>query len=283
MSLRSTLGMVRRTLLSSRHRRTAALGDSGPFVSFTFDDFPRTAYTAGGTILKNLGVRGTYYVAMGLMNTSNDLGEQFRLDDLYAAADDGHELATHTFNHHSSRRVSLNAFKEDVRKGCDAVREIAGLAPSGNFAYPYGEATLAAKQAVGREMISCRGTSGGRNGPLVDLNLLRANPLYGHLDRLKTAERLILENEKAKGWLIFYTHDVRPNPSVYGCTPELLESVAIAGKRGAKLLPVAEVLQELTTAVGSAVGGIDNSRQDLEDLPEMHLDKLRTVRRQQTI
>ncbi len=179
MSLRSTLGTVRRTLLSSCHRRTIALENSGPFVSFTFDDFPRSAYTTGGTILKNLGIRGTYYVAMGLMNTSNDLGEQFRLEDLHAAVADGHELATHTFSHHSSRRVSLGAFQDDVRKGRSAIQETEGLDASENFAYPYGEATLAVKEAVGREMMSCRGIYGGSNGPVVDLNLLRANSLYG--------------------------------------------------------------------------------------------------------
>jgi len=218
-------------------------------VSFTFDDFPRSAYTTGGTILRNLGIRGTYYVAMGLMDTSNDLGEQFRLQDLHAAAAEGHELATHTFSHHSSRRVSLRTFQEDVRKGRSAVREIAGLGASENFAYPYGDATLAAKRAVGKEMMSCRGIYGGLNGPVVDLNLLKANSLYGTIDRLKTVERLILENEKRKGWLIFYTHDVRPNPSRYGCTPELLESAGKAIKRSAKILPVAEVLTQLGTTV----------------------------------
>ena len=118
-------------------------------------------------------------------------------------------------------------------------------------------ATLAAKRVVGTEMMSCRGNYSGWNGPLVDLNLLKANPLYGHLDRSKTVEKLILENEKEKGWLIFYTHDVRPNPSVYGCTPALLESVVMAGRLGAKILPVAEVLQQLATA--AATGSPSNS------------------------
>jgi peptidoglycan/xylan/chitin deacetylase (PgdA/CDA1 family) len=263
MSMRSTLGVVRRKLLCSRHRRLAALGHSGPFVSFTFDDFPRTAYTAGGAILRSLGVRGTYYVAMGLMNKSNDLGEQFRLEDLHAASADGHELATHTFSHHSSRGVSLGAFQEDVRKGRSAVQEMASLVPSDNFAYPYGEVTLAAKQTVGKEMMSCRGIYGGWNGPLIDLNLLKANSLYGHLDQLKIVEQLILENEKEKGWLIFYTHDVRPNPSVYGCTPELLESAVIAGTSSAKILPVAEVLKQLATAEGASERPTARQRQKI--------------------
>src|SRR5271169_4689030 len=103
MSLSSALGAARRRLLCFLHRRVGLLGSPGPFVSFAFDDFPRTAYTVGGSTLKKFGVRGTYYVAMGLMNTSNELGEQFRLEDLHAAAADGHELASHTFSHKSSR------------------------------------------------------------------------------------------------------------------------------------------------------------------------------------
>jgi len=180
---------------------------------------------------------------MGLMNTSNDLGEQFRLEDLHSAAADGHELASHTFSHTSSRRIPLAAFREDVRKGYSAIREIESLASTCNFAYPFGEVTAAAKLALGKEMQSCRGIYGGLNGPLVDLNLLRANSLYGDVDRLDAAQHLIRENEKRKSWLIFYTHDVRPNPSPYGCTLRLLESaIGMAVHQGATVLPVAEVL-----------------------------------------
>lgn len=248
MSVHSRLALTRQRLLCSFHRRVVMLGTAGPFVSFAFDDFPRTAYTVGGSILKSFGVRGTYYVAMGLMNTSNELGEQFCLEDLISAAGDGHELANHTFGHLSSRRVSLIAFQDDARKGQVALRQIANLAPTANFAYPRGEVTLAAKQALGRQMLSCRGIYGGLNGPLVDLNLLRANSLYGDLDRLDKVRRLILENEERKAWLIFYTHDVRPSPSPYGCTPKFLESaVRLAVDRCAKVLPVAEVLQASCT------------------------------------
>ncbi len=232
-----------RCLLYSAHRRVAPLGNAGPFVSFSFDDFPRTAYTVGGSILRSFGVRGTYYVAMGLMNTSNALGDQFHMEDLCLAAKDGHELASHTFGHTSSHGIPLSRFLEDVRKGRRAITETGSFPATANFAYPRGEVTLSAKQAVGREMLSCRGIYGGFNGPLVDLNLLRANSLYGDIDRLNTVERLLRENQSRKSWLIFYTHDVRFNPSPYGCTPEFLESVVhLAVKGGAKVLPVAEVL-----------------------------------------
>jgi peptidoglycan/xylan/chitin deacetylase (PgdA/CDA1 family) len=235
--------MARQRLLCFHHRRVVMLETAGPFVSFVFDDFPRTAYRVGGSILENFGVRGTYYVAMGLMGASNELGEQFCLEDLLSAAAHGHEVASHTFAHQSSRRVSLSAFQSDVRKGRDALQGIPSLSSTANFAYPRGEVTLAAKKAVGRQMLSCRGIYGGLNGPLVDLNLLLANSLYGDIDRLDAVRRLILENEERKTWLIFYTHDVQNGPSRYGCTPRLLESaVQLAVGRSARVLPVAEVL-----------------------------------------
>ncbi|HZR58761.1 MAG TPA: polysaccharide deacetylase family protein [Terriglobales bacterium] len=246
MSLRSQLGDARRQLLCSLHSRLVPLA-GGPIVSFGFDDFPRSAYMAGGEILKSFGARGTYYISLGLMNTSNDLGEQFRLDDLHSLVKDGHELASHTFSHLSSRRVSLSAFLEDARRGRNELRNINGGADSANFAYPYGDITLAAKKSLGSEMASCRGTTGGLNGPEVDLNLLRANSLYGDIDQFERVQKLILQNEKQSSWLIFYTHDVRPNPSRFGCTPALFEAaVSFAAGRGSRMMTVAEVLKSTT-------------------------------------
>ena len=92
-------------------------------------------------------------------------------------------------------------------------------------------------------MQSCRGIYGGVNGPTLDLNLLRANSLYGDMECLDAARQLIEQNNVQKSWLIFYTHDVQPTPSEYGCTPGFLESVVrIAVKDSSQVLPVAEVL-----------------------------------------
>jgi peptidoglycan/xylan/chitin deacetylase (PgdA/CDA1 family) len=222
------------------------LGNRGPVVSFCFDDFPRTAYTAGGSILRSFGARGTYYAAVALMNTANHLGEQFRPCDLQALMKDGHELANHTFSHISSRAVPISTFQQDVQKAQEAIREITGAVPSGNFAYPYGEVAVAAKRALGAAMASCRGIYDGINGPYIDLNLLLANALYGDTSRLPAVERLIAKSKDEKGWLIFYTHDVSPNPSPFGCTPSLLESaISCAARGGLRISTVAEVLAEL--------------------------------------
>jgi peptidoglycan/xylan/chitin deacetylase (PgdA/CDA1 family) len=40
-----------------------------PMISFTFDDFPRSALHVAGRILEDHGIAGTYYVSLGLMGT----------------------------------------------------------------------------------------------------------------------------------------------------------------------------------------------------------------------
>jgi hypothetical protein len=84
------------------------------------------------------------------------------------------------------------------------------------------------------------------NGPEIDLNLLRANSLYGNLDRAEAAKKLIRENEKQGYWLIFYSHDVAAQPSRFGCTPALLHEVcSFAAERGARFMTVAQVMKDL--------------------------------------
>jgi peptidoglycan/xylan/chitin deacetylase (PgdA/CDA1 family) len=246
MSLRSLLSAARRQTICSLHTRRVPWGSRGPVVSFTFDDFPRTAFTTGGAILRSLDAGGTYYTAPGLMDTTNHLGEQFHAEDVHSLLRDGHELASHTFSHISCRKVSSSIYSDDVDHGRQAILELAGTADSGNFAYPYGDVTLNSKKTLGPKLCSSRSIFPGLNGPDVDLNLLLANSLYGDIDQQLKAKNLIIENERQRNWLIFYTHDVQPTPSVYGCTPSLLESTAVfAIERGCRILPVRDVLAEL--------------------------------------
>jgi peptidoglycan/xylan/chitin deacetylase (PgdA/CDA1 family) len=191
------------------------------------------------------------------MNISNHQGDHFRREDLEALLRDGHELASHTFSHVSCRGVSCSEFREEVAKGRRAIEELTGWSDSGHFAFPFGEVTLDAKKTVGLDLASSRGIWSGLNGPEVDLNLLRANSLYGDRDKCAQVQELILENERRKSWLIFYSHDVRDTPSRFGCTPELLEfAVSFASQRSACILTVADVVAGLTAdQTGSCFAG----------------------------
>lgn len=229
-------------MLSAAHSRPLPLCSQGPVVSFCFDDFPRTAYTTGGAILKSFGVCGTYYAALGLMNTTNELGDQLRQEDIDSLLADGHELGCHTFSHVSCRAVSLRLFESDVLKGRQAIRALTGR-DAGNFAYPRGHVSVRSKKRIGALMSSCRGIYGGINDLVADLNLLRANSLYGDVDQHARFESLLASNVARRGWLIFYTHDVRRSPSAFGCTPALFDqTVALALKSGCRVASVKEAL-----------------------------------------
>lgn len=245
MTLRSLASAAQRTVLCSFHRRIAAIDNHDPIVSFTFDDFPRSAYLVGAPILEAFGGRGTYYATTGFLNTSDGLGDLFHVDDLHGLLERGHELGTQTFRHSSCRKVSLAEFQNDVHKG---IRELDLLVKrhSDNFCYPYGHVTLGTKRTLAPYLASARSIFPGINGPEVDLNLLRANPLYGDMSRASRAQQLIEQNVAQKGWLVFYTHDVRPHPSEYGCTPELFEfAVSAAARSGNRILTVEQVLAEI--------------------------------------
>ena len=236
----------RRHWLPLLFRRDVRLSDMGPIVSFTFDDFPRSAQEAGGAILKSFGLRGTFYASYGLVGTTDAYsGDLFCLEDLHRLVNDGHELASHTFHHVSGRETSTAAFVKDVLDGRAAMQSIPGLLVSDNFAYPFGAVTAATKRAVGRTMLSCRGIFRGVNGSVVDLNLLRANPLYGGVEQLSAIQRLLARAQELGGWLIFYTHDVQDPPSRYGCTPALLESAVKATLDiSARVMTVSQVLAD---------------------------------------
>jgi peptidoglycan/xylan/chitin deacetylase (PgdA/CDA1 family) len=243
MSIRHALGSVRWKILSAVHRREFKLPDIGPTVSFTFDDFPRSAYTVGGTILKSYGVCGTYYAAMGLMDQVNEMGQQFCAEDLTGLLQDGHELGSHTFSHLSCRSASVSAFHADMKRGRQALEEITGLRDVSHFSYPYGHATLLGKNRMTIDATSCRGVVPGINRSPADLNLLRANNLYSWSFNLGLVNSLLKINEERRGWLIFYTHDISERPSRFGCKPDEFESVvkrAVSGR--ARILPIGSVV-----------------------------------------
>jgi peptidoglycan/xylan/chitin deacetylase (PgdA/CDA1 family) len=221
------------------------LRNKRPIISFTFDDFPRTALLEGGRILEEAGARGTFYTALGLAGFSNRLGQHFQMEDLHHLTERGHELGSHTFDHLSAREVSTTKFLLNVQKGHEALEELPHLIPSASFAYPFGCTNLRLKSKVGAMMQSCRGNFAGLNGPTIDRNLLNANALYGGREALGAALQLVEQNRRTNGWLIFYTHDVRPSPSSFGCTPELLEGLMKSiAKQESKIMKVSEVIDK---------------------------------------
>src|ERR1041385_194185 len=93
-------------------QRPLAIKTARPLISFSFDDFPKSAWRDGGAILEQSGARGTYYVCLGLLNQDTPTGQICNLSDLKALCERGHELGCHTYSHCDSRSEERRVGKE---------------------------------------------------------------------------------------------------------------------------------------------------------------------------
>ncbi len=227
-------------------RRPIAIRTERPLVSFTFDDFPRTALLSGGAILKRYGASGTFYTALGLLGEDSVSGQLFILDDLKRALDDGHELGCHTFSHLDSWHTDPTVFEESIVRNRIALNEIAPKIQFKSFSYPLSTPHPMVKRAASRHFLCCRGGGQKINAGTADLNQLSAFFLEKAKGDLQSIKELIDRNKRERGWVIFATHDVSSNPSPYGCTPEFFENVVrYAQESGAQIVPVVSALNAL--------------------------------------
>ena len=226
-----------------------------PLISFTFDDFPRSALLVGGAILNRLGLAGTYYASLGLVGKETESGQIFFPDDLTTLFKEGHELGCHTFSHCDSWETASGTFKDSVIKNRVALSELFPGAEFDSFAYPVSLPRPLTKARIADYFLSCRGGGQTFNVGKIDLNQLSAYFLEKSRDRLQAVKDLIDRNRQACGWLILATHDISCNPTPFGCTPEFFENVVqYAVSSGARIVPVVEAMELL------GVPGFDRAR-----------------------
>jgi peptidoglycan/xylan/chitin deacetylase (PgdA/CDA1 family) len=232
-------------------RRPLTMRNAVPYISFTFDDFPRSALLTGGRILEGHGVAGTYYVSLGCVGQDSPSGELFVQRDFEDLVGRGHELGCHTYSHLNAWETSTRDFMKSIEQN---QRALTGLVPGAEFktlSYPVEYPRPFTKRRAGKEFLGCRGGGQRINHGTIDLNFMSAFFLDRRRDDLGRMRGLIDGNAEMRGWLIFGTHDVRKEPSPYGCTPDYFEEVVrYSIKSGAAIKPVAQVLESLLAAGG---------------------------------
>jgi peptidoglycan/xylan/chitin deacetylase (PgdA/CDA1 family) len=238
-------GRCQRDLSVALWRRSLTMRNPTPLVSFTFDDFPRSALEVGGRILRDHGAAATYYVSLGLLDHDEPVGRIASSGDLAEALAQGHELGCHTFRHCDAWRTPPRLFEQALLENRRVLMKVLPGARFQTMAYPISSPRPATKRRTGRHFSCCRGGGQRTNTGTIDLNNLRAFFLEQSRDRPAAIRELIARNSAEGGWLIFVTHDVTPHPSPFGCTPSLfVEVVRHAAASGAKLLSVAQALTE---------------------------------------
>jgi len=210
-----------------------------PVVSFTFDDFPRSALTEGGRILRERGWAGAYFAAGGFCGRRVDGIDYFDRDDLVRAAEEGHEIGCHTFSHLRLPGASALAVEADLERNAAFMADALPGYRLTSFAYPYGDLDLGKKALIARRFPVCRGIWPGVNAGRMDFAQLKAVPLERRSLAGLHVEAWLDRVQAERGWLIFFTHDVSDDPSDYGCFRRTFEAVADAvARRGIRVLPV---------------------------------------------
>jgi peptidoglycan/xylan/chitin deacetylase (PgdA/CDA1 family) len=227
-------------------RRPCRIQLEVPVISFTFDDFPRSALANGGAILRQHGFSGTYYASFGLMGQQNSTGEMFQRADLQELIGQGHELGCHTFDHCDSWETTPAEFEASILKNRQAVAQHVPTVTIKSCSYPITWPRPASKRRIASFFECARGGGQTFNVGVVDLNYLKAFFIEQSRDGFDAIKHIIDANRHASGWLIFATHDVSDNPTRFGCTPALFERiVGYAEKSGAHVLPVRDVSERV--------------------------------------
>jgi len=214
---------IRKTKAFYFGKKQIAIPKAKKLVSFTFDDFPRSAYMNGSKILESHGLRGTFYTSMGLIEDNPGENGFFSLDDLLAIHKNGHEIGCHTYDHINCYYLTKEAIYENCKKNQRLINNLIGVTTK-SFSYPYGDFNLPAKRVVSSLYTSSRTVKPGINISKIDLNALKSVPIYEARSKnniFKWIEKL----DETGGWLIFYTHDIKKNPSKFGCTIEIFQEV----------------------------------------------------------
>ncbi len=226
--------------------KLARLAAGRPLASFTFDDFPKSAWTGGGPILDRFGAKATYYAVGSFCGRTVEDVEQYDEDDLQAVHAAGHEIGCHTFSHEHGPGVSSERLREDIGRNAAFLNARLGQAPT-TFAYPYGEVSPRTKALFAKAFPVSRGIRPGINGAVSDMAQLRAVPLESRSWSALEVERWVEAARASKGWLVFFSHDVSDNPSPYGATPAMLtHALTCVRQAGIEIMTVKDALAVAT-------------------------------------
>ena len=241
-------GKLRRLAARQLARQPLQIVLNRALISFTFDDFPRSAAWTGADILERFGWRATYFAAAGYAGSQNHLGALFKPGDLLRLRTAGHEIGCHTYGHLDSGCAPVEAVMADCARNRRALAAMGHESDLGVFAFPYGEASPATKKALSQRYRALRGVQPGINRGHADRALLKAVPLDGGTAGLARALDAVRDAAANPGWLIFYGHDVSERPSQWGCAPDFLDEVCqLAADLSCRVMTMGDALTRIET------------------------------------
>nr|WP_233123843.1 polysaccharide deacetylase family protein [Agrobacterium vaccinii] len=227
---------------------TLNVAPTRPVVSFTFDDVPDTAHSAGARILEENGVRGTFYIAGGLLGKREPDRNLITASGCKHLAENGHEIGCHTFSHHAVNTMSGGKLQADLDRNGKLLDEFDPAREIRNFAFPYNRGSLSHRRTFASRYATARA-----GGDRINRGTVNRSYLWGMEIRQPESDALALTKEidavvANPGWLIFFTHDISNTPTPYGCQPETFATlVRYAVSQNCLVLPVRDALRHIET------------------------------------
>jgi peptidoglycan/xylan/chitin deacetylase (PgdA/CDA1 family) len=247
---RSVPARLGRRLVQWSRGAPAIVAPDRPVVSFTFDDFPKSAL-AGADVIEAHGGRAGFYASTSFLGRTDPMmGEMFDAATLAELATRGHEIGAHTHGHIDCARKTREAVEKDIAANLVALAVAGHAATVSSFAWPYGETSFAAKRWAADVFATARGVLPGVNVGEADRAQLRAVELGDSEASRRRAFAMLETCIQSNGWLFFFTHGVSKSPSPFGCSPDLIDELCKrAVDRGAVLA---------TPSLGAALSGVIN-------------------------
>lgn len=216
-----------------------------PLVSITFDDVPDSAFIHGARVLEEHGARGTFYIAGGLCGTIDANRRLISAADCVQLHRRGHEIGCHTFTHPVVQWLDAETFNTELDRNRDFFARLAPDLVLENFCYPYGITSLARKFQAQTRFDSCRSAKAGVNAGMIDLGMVHGTPI-DHTTSAQTIIDALDETVRRNGWLVLFTHDVSPEPTWIGCTPQFLAAaIDAARERGCEIVTMRDALRRI--------------------------------------
>lgn len=218
-------------------------------LSVTFDDFPRSAWLAGGEMLAEAGGQGTYYLSGTFRDANIDGVPYVQDEDVLRLVAAGHELGCHSFDHRSVLQCSLRDYLGSVQRNAELVDSLLPGYRIRSHAFPYGHVRLANRIALRQRFDVLRGIRTPRRLAAFDPTHADAAGLEVRRQDAIDWPRLIADTARRRGWLILFTHGVTDRPTPYDTRPrELKRILSCARSEGLDIVPVGAALDRIGAA-----------------------------------
>ncbi len=213
-----------------------------PLVSLTFDDGWQSAYVNGVPLLDEYGFKATFYLNPSALDTSVFVSS----DEVTALEKDGHELASHGYEHLDFTTLNKSSINYQLEHAYQYFKQVRNEQTI-DFATPFGGTDSQVTSYARKYYASLRSTQSGLN---TRQNFNPYNLLVLYIGRDTTPATIADALSEAKtnnGWLILVYHriDTITQGDPVTSPTKFQQQLDVLKKSNLTVMPVSSALREI--------------------------------------